>query len=60
MENNKTCFGKTKKSITNEPCFNINRTDINDATIIANSFNDYFVSIGSKLADEIDKSNLSD
>ena len=40
--------------------FNICGTDINDATIIANSFNDYFVSIGSKLADEIDKSNLSD
>ena len=43
---------KLRKSITNEPCFNITGTDINDPTIIANSFNDYFVSIGSKLADD--------
>ena len=31
-------LGKQRKSITNGPCFNINRTDINDATIIVNSF----------------------
>ena len=37
----KHVLGKQRKSITNEPCFNINGADTKYATIIANSLNDY-------------------
>ena len=56
----KQVLGKQSKSITNQPCFNIKGKTVNDASIIANSFNDYFVSVGPTLADKIEISDLSD
>ena len=53
-------LGKQSKSITNQPYFNIKGKTVNDASIIANSFNDYFVSIEPTLADQIKNPDLSD
>ena len=34
----KQVLGKQRKSITNQPCFNIEGKTVNEASIIANSF----------------------